>query len=113
MQSEELTYEVLGHSMVVHLPKDVDHHNSKNLKTETEQIMDETFINKIIFDFSGTDFMDSSGIGVLLGRYKKISAIGGSVAIYGVNARVKRLLTMSGIYKIIRQYETKEQAIKG
>lgn len=112
-QTEEFTYEVCGSNMIVHLPKELDHHNSRNLKRDTEQILDAAFINKIIFDFSNTDFMDSSGIGVLLGRYKKMSVIGGAVAVYGVNARVKRLLTMSGIYKIIREYETKEQAIKG
>jgi len=113
MEAAKLTYEVKNHSMVVHLPKELDHHNSQNLKQETEQIMDETYINQIIFDFSNTNFMDSSGIGALLGRYKRMSAVGGKVVVYGVNERVKRLLNLSGIYKIVKQYETKEQAMKG
>ncbi|GHU61960.1 anti-sigma F factor antagonist [Clostridia bacterium] len=112
-QSEQVNYEVDNHNMVVHLPKELDHHNCLTVKNNTEQIMDETYINRIIFDFTHTHFMDSSGIGVLLGRYKRMMGIGGEVAIYGVNERIKRLLHLSGISKLIRQYETKEQAVRG
>ncbi len=94
-------YEVEGDIMVVHLPSEVDDFSSRSIKEETERIMKKKEIRKIIFDFSKTEFMDSSGIGVLLGRYKRMQEVGGKVFIYGADRRVKRILAISGIYQVM------------
>ena len=57
--------------------------------------------------------MDSSGIGVLLNRYKQMTANGGKVALCGVNARVRRILTIGGISRLMEQYESREAAVTG
>ena len=57
--------------------------------------------------------MDSSGIGVLLGRYKQMRASGGAVTYYGAGAQVARILTVGGMAKLIRGFEDKESAING
>ncbi len=72
--------------LIVHLPEELDHHNCTGLKYETDLILSENYINRIVFDFSGTGFMDSSGIGVLLNRYKQMARSGGKVTIYGAGA---------------------------
>jgi stage II sporulation protein AA (anti-sigma F factor antagonist) len=69
-------------------------------------------IDRIIFDFTRTAFMDSSGIGVLLGRYKEMRAAGGRVSYYGAGKQVKRILEISGINRLVSGYEKKEQALK-
>ena len=72
MERNMFTYEAIDSALVIHLPKEVDHHNCLTLKYETDLLLAENYINRIIFDFSGTEFMDSSGIGVILNRDKQM-----------------------------------------
>jgi len=111
MTQPSFTYEAKKHTLIVHLPKELDHHNCRNLKYETDLLLSENYINKIIFDFSATEFMDSSGIGVLLNRYKQMEGSGGRVMIYGAGAQVKRVMTIGGITKLIKNYDSKEAAL--
>ncbi|MEG0216469.1 MAG: STAS domain-containing protein, partial [Hungatella sp.] len=68
MNEPSFTYECRGRVLIIHLPVELDHHNCRNLKYETDLLLSENYITKIIFDFSKTEFMDSSGIGILLNR---------------------------------------------
>ena len=105
----EMSYQSEVRTLTVHLPSEVDHHTNKNLREQSEQFLDTFDIQRIVFDFSDTDFMDSSGIGILLGRYKRMKQAGGDVVVCGVNERINRILKMSGIYQIIPQMELKYQ----
>lgn len=111
MVGQQLTYEAKGQVLIVHLPKELDHHSSRNLKYETDLLFSENYINKVIFDFSRTEFMDSSGIGILLNRYKQMARSGGKVNLYGANRQVSRILAMGGIMKLMEHYDTKEEAV--
>jgi len=55
--------------------------------------------------------MDSAGIGVIMGRYKKVMFVGGKIAVTGVNSTVDRILRLSGLYKIIQKFDTVESAL--
>lgn len=113
MGQEMFSYEAKGQVLVIHLPQELDHHNCKNLKYETDLLLAENYIRKLVFDFSETRFMDSSGIGVLLSRYKQMEGSGGSIAVYGVGAQILRILSIGGITKLVSRYDTKEAAIYG
>lgn len=113
MKQPHFTYEAEGQALVVHLPEELDHHNCMGLKCETDLILAENYINRIVFDFSKTRFMDSSGIGILLGRYKQMALSGGTVAIYGVGPQALRILKMGGILKLMKLYDSKEAAVMG
>lgn len=113
IELEAFSYEAKDQALIIHLPKELDHHNCKNLKYETDLLLAENYINKMIFDFSQTKFMDSSGIGVLLSRYKQMDKSGGSIAIYGAGIQILRILSIGGITKLVRKYDTKEAAIYG
>lgn len=56
----------------------------------------DSFARNLTFDFSRVTFIDSSGLGVVLGRYKKVTARGGKVRILGANKQVYRILSLSG-----------------
>jgi len=77
MYEQTFSYEAHGQTLVIHLPKELDHHNCRNLKYETDLLLSENYISKVVFDFSRTEFMDSSGIGILLNRYKQMAGSGG------------------------------------
>lgn len=113
MEQEHFTYEADGSVLIIHLPREVDHHNCLTLKYETDLLLAENYVNRIVFDFSGTDFMDSSGIGVLLSRYKQMAGSGGSVSVYGMGTRISRILKIGGVYRLVRLCRTREEAIHG
>lgn len=98
-------FTIQGVSLVIRLPVEVDHHNAEELKSTADRLIQENNIRCIIFDFGQTVFMDSSGIGMIMGRYKNLRFMGGTVMAVRVNERMRRILTMSGIYKVMDIYE--------
>ena len=106
---QDFTYEASEQMLVIHLPREVDHHNCTALKNETDLILAENYVTRMIFDFTDTQFMDSSGIGVLLNRYKQMKA--GHTSFYGACPQVMRVLKVAGILGLMHQYESKEEAI--
>ena len=69
-------------------------------------------VSHIVFDLSDTKFMDSSGIGVLAGRYRKISCFGGKVYVIHANRRIRKILEMSGIGDIVEMIDQEEKIEK-
>ena len=106
---DSFVYEAKGPTLIIHQPKEFDHHNCRNLRYETDLLMAENYVSRIIFDFTRTRFMDSSGIGVLLNRYKQMKA--GHTSFYGACPQVMRVLKVAGILGLMHQYESKEEAI--
>ena len=100
-----MKYQVQENCLTIFLPEDVDHHNAEEIKREADRLIDREHIRYIIFDFADTGFMDSSGIGVIMGRYKKVNMMGGEVWAVHTNDRMKKILTMSGVMKIMQIYE--------
>lgn len=113
MSEETFTYEAREHALVIHLPKELDHHNCKNLKYETDLLLEENYIRKLVFDFSSTRFMDSSGIGVLLSRYKQMQGSRGSVAVCGAGTHIRRILSIGGVTKLVKCCNSVEEALEG
>lgn len=103
-----MQYQVQENCLTIFLPKEVDHHNAEEIRRSTDVVIDKNHIKYIIFDFLETKFMDSSGIGVIMGRYKNIKLIGGEVWAVHTNTRMKKILKMSGVTKLIQIYEEDE-----
>jgi len=90
-----------GQELVIRLKGDLDHHGADQTRdTIDEKIMDDS-ISKVIIDFKKIDFIDSSGIGFVIGRYKNIRKRNGVIEIINANKKVRKILDMSGIGKII------------
>ncbi len=87
--------------LIVHVPKELDDHNAKKMKEQIDRILETHWIRTLIFDFRETAFMDSSGIGMILGRYKKISYMGGKVKATHANDRILRMMAISGLGRVI------------
>lgn len=98
-------FTLTGTTLTIHLPEEIDHHSSEKIRLEADLLVRKRNIRCILFDFGETVFMDSSGIGMILGRYKTMRFMGGTVAAVQVNERMRRILTMAGIYKFIDIYE--------
>ena len=100
-----MKYQVQENCLTIFLPEDVDHHNAEEIKREADRLIDREHIRYIIFDFADTGFMDSSGVGMILGRYKQVYMMGGEVWAVHTNERMRKILTMSGVMKIMQIYE--------
>lgn len=107
-----LDFENRGNVLVVSLIGELDHHSAEEVRVKIDDRISRENIRKLILDFSGVTFMDSSGIGVIIGRYKKISMRSGEVNIISVNKSIKRVFELSGIFKIIKYYENLDEALK-
>ena len=100
-----MQYLVEENCLTIFLPQEVDHHNAEEIKREADKLIERKHIKYVIFDFQKTDFMDSSGIGVIMGRYKKVCMFGGEVWAAHTSERIKKILKMSGAAKIMQIYE--------
>ncbi|MCM1144790.1 MAG: anti-sigma factor antagonist [Blautia sp.] len=95
-------FKVIDNYLMIRMPDEIDHHHSVYIsRTADKYIMDEK-VGNVVFDFERTTFMDSSGIGIIVGRYKKISCFGGKVFAINVDNRIRRILLLSGLHKIVR-----------
>ena len=90
---------------------ELDHHIANEVRDEIDDILISKSIKNIIFNFKNINFMDSSGIGVIIGRYKKISSEGGRVTVVSANDRIKKIFNLSGMNKIIGVYDTYEEVV--
>lgn len=95
-------YKLKDGCMTIVMPKEVDHHCSEQLRKETDLLIGAYHIRKLVFDFSGTEFMDSSGIGVLIGRCKNMGYSGGEVEAENLSERIQKIFVVSGLHKLIR-----------
>lgn len=106
-------FDITGTNLTIFVPRELDHHNAEIIKEGADKLLRTHNIRRIIFDFGKTSFMDSSGIGMIMGRYKNIRFTGGTAIAIRVNERISRILTLSGVYKVIDIYEGLPQQSPG
>lgn len=94
-----------GNTLLVMLPEEIDHHKTPELAAQIDEVLINSTADSIIFDFGCTRFMDSSGIGLLVGRYRKMQSLGGKVWIRNVKGHMEKVLQLSGVEKFIERYE--------
>lgn len=97
----EETFKVIGNCLMVKMPEEIDHHQANYISRNADRILMQGKANSVVFDFEDTRFMDSSGIGIIAGRYKKTSCFDGKVMAINVDRHIKRILYMSGLDKMI------------
>ena len=87
--------------LIFKIDEEIDHHSSEKIRKRADYEIQVHIPKKLIFDFENVTFMDSSGIGMLIGRYKLVSMFGGKTSIVNVSTAIKKVLEMSGVLKLI------------
>lgn len=95
--------EIQNGRLVIKVNEDLDHCLTEQIRGGIDQAIEENQIYNLVFDFKGMKFMDSAGIGLIMGRYKKVYLQNGSIAIVGISPSVDRILRISGLYKIVNR----------
>lgn len=106
------TAEIKESNLIVHFYGELDHHISEKSRASIDQKYMGNNLKNIVFDLAQLTLMDSSGIGLVMGRYKNCIEENGKVVIVNDNNYVDKILKMSGLLKIINVYSSIELAIK-
>lgn len=101
----KISHYVDERKMVIKFNSELDHHEIESIRRRVDYDIQRFMPRKVLFDFSNVVFMDSAGIGFLIGRYKIVTAYGGQVEITNINEKIKRIFEMSGIFKIVNLVE--------
>jgi len=97
----QIKSKIQGNTMYVMLSGELDEYTANYVRTSIDKLIDNGKFSKMILDLSEMDFMDSTGVGVLIGRYKKLKSRKISVYLYNPNSTIERIFRMSGIYEIM------------
>ncbi len=95
-----LRLERKGNTLCAYLSCEIDHHTAKEIRRTVDCKVKESVPDELILDFSGVAFMDSSGIGLILGRLELCREVGIPLRVRGHTGLVGRLITMSGVGRL-------------
>lgn len=102
-------YELESNSLKVMMPKEIDHHNTIDLRKQTDMMVDSYQVKTLTLDFRNTEFMDSSGIGMMIGRCKNMEYHKGEVKVVNMSRRIRKIFLLSGLYKMIEMEDVTDE----
>ena len=80
---------------------EIDHHSAAALRQDLDELLLRERPLRLVLDLSRIEFMDSSGLGLILGRYTKVNLLGGILKVANPNDRIEEILKMAGTDKLI------------
>lgn len=105
-QIMEEDFQVIDNCLMIRLPEEVDHHSASYICENADRLLCRDEVCNVVFDFENTRFMDSSGIGIIMGRYRKISCFGGHIYAIHADSQIRRIFRVSGLEKIVEVLES-------
>ncbi|MDA8096984.1 MAG: STAS domain-containing protein [Desulforudis sp.] len=103
--------DVLDSTLVARLQGELDMQVTDALRSALDQALNASGAKNMLFDLRLVSFIDSSGLGVILGRYRRIADKGGRLAFVNVEPPVRRVLELSGVLRISTEFQDEQQAI--
>ena len=94
-------------TLIAYISGEVDHHTAKSIRSEIDSNIESTNPEKVVLDFADVSFMDSSGIGLVMGRYKIMKSSGGTVSIQNPPVQIRKVMQLAGLDKIASINNTK------
>ncbi len=82
------------------LSGEIDHHSAREIRAEIDETASKVKPKKLIFDFSAVQFMDSSGVGLVMGRCKLMQIWGGTVEIANLPPKIERIVSLAGLNQL-------------
>ena len=97
----EITYIKKDKRLIFEIEEDIDECCVQKIRRRIDNEIQRYMPKEVIFDFSNVSFMDSAGIGLIIGRYNLINMIGGELKIANVNTQIQKIFEMSGLLRLI------------
>ena len=87
-------------SVTAYISGEIDHHNAAGLRSKIDEAVEISYPEVLVLDFGGVTFMDSSGIGLVMGRYKILSELGGDLEVTGPSSNSYKVMRLAGLDRI-------------
>ncbi len=97
--------------LTVWLSGELDHHAARELREQIDSAVERSVAKQLRLDFSGVTFMDSSGIGLIMGRYRLMLSRNGSLSVVGASERLRRVMKLAGLEKLPIWNETSTKEV--
>lgn len=98
----DITVKQENQELTVFLRGELDHHEASRVKDTIDMLLVKAPVRMLILDMAGVTFMDSSGIGLIVGRYNRIRSFGGKMQIKNASSALLKILKMSGIEQLMK-----------
>ena len=95
--------------LIFKITDEIDDCNAQKIRRKADYEIERFMPREVIFDFNRVTFMDSAGIGMVIGRYKQASLIGGKTEVTNLSDGVRKIFKMSGVLKIIPEVDLEER----
>ena len=103
----QVSYEEKGEELVVHVGGEIDHHSAVEVRTEVDARIIATSPKRVLLELSAVDFMDSSGLGLIMGRFALVKQYGGTLAVLDPSPAVVKIMKLAGMERMITIMRTK------
>lgn len=97
----EITSKVLGETLYISLSGELDEHSAMFTRSTLDELFTKNSFKQVVMDLYSLDFVDSTGVGVLIGRYKKLKSVNKQIYISNPSEHAEKIFIMSGIYSIM------------
>lgn len=99
----EITSTCRGRQVKAQLCGELDHHSAQQVREALDKLLQDPAVNELVLDMKDVGFMDSSGLGVVLGRYRILTQRGGRLLLSAVPVPIDRIFRMSGLYALVER----------
>ena len=108
----DISTNIRGNYLLVRLKGDFDMHTAPDFKEKVISKMEENDLKQLVLNLNQVNFIDSTGLGAILGRYRNLTDKGGKLILVGLNSQVKRILKLSGVLELMPVYESEKEVFK-
>lgn len=98
-EKDKLTVRIVG---------EIDHHSAREIRDRVDENLQRSLPKQLVFDFRDVSFMDSSGVGLIMGRYKLVKSMGGEIILRNMNPHIGQIVKLAGLSKIVTVEEEEE-----
>lgn len=99
--------------LVIRAEGEFDVHAADEFKQTVDNALETCGARNLALSFKGVTFIDSSGVGAILSRYKRVQQLGGEVVVMNLQPQVARVLELSGLFRLLKVYQSEKQAFEG
>lgn len=108
----DISTDIEGNFLLVRIRGDLDMHTVPQFKEKVTSHMENNQLDNLILNLKEVNFIDSTGVGAILGRYRNLKANDGDLILVGVNPPVKRILKLSGVLQLISVFSSEKEILK-
>lgn len=111
-EDKKFLYKIDGGVLEVKLMGEIDHHSAVSVRSDIDGLIFDLRPQKVVLDLSEISFMDSSGLGLIMGRYALIKDFGGTLSLRAPTVAVMKILTLAGMERMIKIEKSIKEEVK-